>query len=455
LSVYETARVAALAPNAAGQDARIRFLLAQQRPDGTWGGPGHYALVPTLSAVDALIAADTAPGAVLAGIAALRAWQHRRHDALPDTVAVELIVPALTDSVNRRLKPHQRISFAHVDPAPLVRLRRQLASGAAVPEKLTHTLEVVPDLAPDLHTVRLVDGLVCASPAATAAWLGGRTRAEFDAVLEHYGGPVPAFHPITNFERAWVVSWLYGTGVDIRQVPLADPSAGVPTAPALPVDADTTAATMWGLALQGSSHVPDALWQFKQDGHFTTWTDGESTLSPTTNAHVLEALGVHRHRSTRIDQTIEEVSCWLLDVQGDDGSWLDKWHASPYYATCCCALALRRFGEPAAARGLGAAIDWILRTQRPDGGWGVWGSTAEETAYAVHVLVRAVPGDPDGPGRARIQHALDRAQDMLADEHSGGDHPPLWHDKDLYVPHNVVDAVIAAARHDLADARLT
>lgn len=455
LSVYETARVAALAPNAIGQDARIRFLLTQQRPDGMWGGPGHYALVPTLSAVDALLAAGTAPGAVLAGIAALRAWRHCGHDALPDTVAVELIVPALTDSVNRHLEPHQRISFAHVDPVPLDRLRRQLASGAAVPEKLTHTLEVVPDLAPGLPTVRLVDGLVCASPAATAAWLGGRTCAEFDAVLEHYGGPVPAFHPITNFERAWVVSWLHGTGVDVRRVPLVDPSAGVPTAPALPVDADTTAATLWGLSLQGRSHVPDALWQFEQDGHFTTWTDGERTLSPTTNAHVLEALGVHRNRSTRIDQTIDEVGCWLLDVQGDDGSWRDKWHASPYYATCCCALALRRFGGLAATRALEAAVEWILRTQRPDGGWGVWGSTVEETAYAVHVLVRAVPGELDGPGGARIQRALDRAQDVLADEHSDGDHPPLWHDKDLYVPHNVVDAVIAAARHRLADACLT
>lgn len=452
LSVYETGRVTALAPDSAGQDARIRFLRTQQRSDGMWGGPGHYALVPTLSAVDALLAAGTSPGAARAGIAALRSWEHRGHDALPDTVAVELIVPALADSLNRRLEPHQRLSFAHVDFAPLARLRRQLLSGAAIPDKLTHTLEVVPDLASDLSTVRLVDGLVCASPAATAAWLGGRTCAEFDAVLDHYGGSAPAFHPITNLERAWVVSWLHGTGVDIRQVPLADPSAGVPTAPALPVDADTTGATLWGLALQGRSHLPDALWQFERDGYFATWTDGERTLSPTTNAHVLEALGVHRNTSTRIDRAIDEVSRWLRDVQGDDGSWLDKWHASPYYATCCCALALRRFGGPAEASALAAAVEWVLRTQRPDGGWGVWGSTAEETAYAVHVLVGAVPGDPDGRCGAEIQRALARAQDVLADDRSGDEHPPLWHDKDLYVPHNVVDAAIVAARHHLADA---
>jgi squalene cyclase len=29
----------------------------------------------------------------------------------------------------------------------------------------------------------------------------------------------------------------------------------------------------------------------------------------------------------------DKVSAWLCDQQLEDGTWLDKWHASPYYAT--------------------------------------------------------------------------------------------------------------------------
>ncbi|MEU5831306.1 prenyltransferase, partial [Micromonospora tulbaghiae] len=55
-SVYETGRLVALAPWLDGHDRRMAWLLARQRPDGGWGGPGGYALVPTLSAVEALLA---------------------------------------------------------------------------------------------------------------------------------------------------------------------------------------------------------------------------------------------------------------------------------------------------------------------------------------------------------------------------------------------------------------
>ena len=51
-SLYETARLVSLAPWLPRHAERIRYLLAGQRPDGGWGGPEGYALVPTLSAVE-------------------------------------------------------------------------------------------------------------------------------------------------------------------------------------------------------------------------------------------------------------------------------------------------------------------------------------------------------------------------------------------------------------------
>jgi halimadienyl-diphosphate synthase len=41
----------------------------------------------------------------------------------------------------------------------------------------------------------------------------------------------------------------------------------------------------------------------------------------------------------------------------------------------------------------GRAVDWILSSQRPDGLWGLWEGTAEETAYALQTLL--LTGDPE------------------------------------------------------------
>ncbi|HKT01990.1 MAG TPA: hypothetical protein VJT31_20885, partial [Rugosimonospora sp.] len=58
-SVYETGRLVALRPDLPGHRARLDFLLARQAPDGSWGAPGGYAVVPTLSATAALLTRPT------------------------------------------------------------------------------------------------------------------------------------------------------------------------------------------------------------------------------------------------------------------------------------------------------------------------------------------------------------------------------------------------------------
>src|SRR5262249_41959751 len=56
-SVYETGRLAVLAPALPGQAQRLDHLVWTQDASGSWGAPDGYALVPTLSATDALLAA--------------------------------------------------------------------------------------------------------------------------------------------------------------------------------------------------------------------------------------------------------------------------------------------------------------------------------------------------------------------------------------------------------------
>ncbi len=406
-SVYETARLVVHAPWLGGHDARIRYLVGAQHPDGTWGGPAEYALVPTLSAVDALLqVGQHAPAH--RGLKALYRLL-RRPPRLPDTVAVELIVPALAESLGLR---------SPFDTRPLHALRSR-----PLPEKLWHTLEIFGPR----PEVRTVNGIVAASPAATAVQLGGPRPGESLAYLEkvqaRHGGPVPAGVPVPLFERSWIIVALRSAGLDLH-VPEAtidlihaafgpDGAAG---GPGLPADTDDTATALHALALCDSPRATGVLDKYREARYFACFP-AERTPSTSTNAHVLQALGE--------DELLEE---WLRDMQEPDGYWRDKWHASPYYATACVVNALH---------GNKKATDWVLRNQRDDGSWGRWEGTYEETAYAIRILSHS---------RQDVSEAMICGAQFM---HEWGQrpHPPLWHDKDLYTPTRIVQAEGRAALH--------
>jgi hypothetical protein len=493
-SVYETGRLVVLSPGLTGHDQRVAYLLRSQRPYGGWGSPEPgYALVPTLSATDALLT-TLRPGALgaegagaAAGLRVLFRWlcgpgALTRTD-LPDLPAIELIVPSLIMSINRcldelrdvppgvvwwpggeRLRPPSGIS-----DTPVKMIQGRLASGGDLPQKLLHALEIAGDVARSHPSIRPEEtGTIGASPAATAVWLGNPAGAEpgspAHGFLEHavhrHAGPVPCGLPITVFERGWVLSWLARAGLAITPpteivTSLEDALGpdGTAAAAGLPRDADTTAGALYALALVGRPQPPDSLWAFEMDACFCTWP-GEEGVSVSTNAHVLEAFGQYQRNSGTGDSarraaTIAKVSAWLRDQQRSDGSWRDRWHASPYYATVCAALALHGFGGPESAAAVDRAVRWVLATQRPDGSWGHWAGTTEETAYAVQLLLLTRPRPaaaqelPDGAYR----RAAECGCDHLARFPARPDDPPLWHDKDLYQPTAVVRAATIAALH--------
>ncbi|MFI0352453.1 prenyltransferase/squalene oxidase repeat-containing protein [Actinomadura sp. 9N407] len=454
---------------------------------------------------------------------------------VPDMPAIEHITPYLIELINRRLEavrahpPSGLESWGESGPlrapagmtgetASLV--RELLDRGTAVPAKLLHALEIADGSARAARAVRPEpSGTVGASPAATAAWLGddrpgdggpgGGDAADRSAALryledtvERHGGPVPVAAPITEFERGWVLSWLARAGI-----PLSVPSrmldemsaslggAGTGGGSGLPPDADSSSGVLYALSLLGRPHPPDLLWEYETSTHMCTW-QGENGHSITTNAHVLEAFG-HYMQSTgrggpRHAATVAKVANWLCEQQDADGAWRDRWHASPYYATACAAAALARFGGGAIRVPSGAPSDadggiangaafaaeratrWVLETQRPDGSWGRWDGTPEETAYALHVLLLGPPlADEARPAVARGAAYL-RAAMPAAEGPAAGPGPvnglvptpvpgakiglttsfiaeanktPLWHDKDTYHPITIVKAVTLAALH--------
>ena len=132
----------------------------------------------------------------------------------------------------------------------------------------------------------------------------------------------------------------------------------------------------------------------------------------------------------------------MTDQQGGDGAWTDKWHASPYYATMCVVTALREVESEAAdiAKTIEPAVGWVLATQRRDGSWGHFAGTAEETAYALQILLYKARLDRRTRAAARRGYAF-----LVAAE--GSDPVELWHGKDLYDAPHIVRAAVVGARH--------
>ncbi|MEV7027851.1 prenyltransferase, partial [Kitasatospora sp. NPDC093558] len=186
-SLYETARLVALAPWLAGHADRRHYLLAQQDPDGWWGPQRGHRLVPTLSAVEALLTSlsrgdwpaaerTRAAAAADAGIAALLSADGDDR-LLPDTVAHELIIPDLVGRINAQLahhRPEYRLTLpAGLSPDLPERLRRKVEAAGTVPLKLQHSFEAFAD-ASTAPLIPDAPALVGSSPAATAAWIALR-----------------------------------------------------------------------------------------------------------------------------------------------------------------------------------------------------------------------------------------------------------------------------------------
>jgi hypothetical protein len=352
-------------------------------------------------------------------------------------------------------------------------------AGAALPEKVLHALEAIGTAVRGNRAIRAErTGAVGASPAATAAWLDecgardphNRSRLFLENVATRHNGPVPCGIPITIFERSWVLSGLARSGL-ASAVPatlvrgLADTlrPTGVAAADGLPADADTTSVALFALALLGTPRSPESLWGFATETHFCTW-QGEEGFSVSVNAHVLDAFGLHLEllaRGTAPEDAftskyvaaVDRITLLLREHQRADGSWTDRWHASPYYATMCCTLALHDYGTGSAGDAVRRARRWILATQRDDGSWGHWEGTAEETAYALQILALTAPAQEEVRSSiARGKDFLLRiAPDFASDDKFG---PALWHDKDLYYPKAIVWTAVLSALH-LTDASLT
>lgn len=496
-SVYDTAYSLFL-PSEIRPKESLEFILSNQNDNGSWGTPDTYCIVPTLAATAGLFhltlkAAcseeifkeqnrDRIALAALNGLSFLRDILNQT-TSFPDTVAVELIIPALVEKIETTLTAIADLKEELIDQTELfgqyireclditlppqdmkllTKLRMAVSLGEYVPMKLFHTLEVFGNDLDNINDLDDVDGLYGASPASTIAMLNALKTPKQDLIFSlseiasNYNGTYPvAIIPI--FERVWVLYNLILAGISIPDdmsgkardyIKSFLGSEGIGFAPKMSPDSDTTSVALYVLNKLGDSIEPVSLLAYETETHFLCY-EGERTPSASTNAHILQAFGnyikLHPEHILDYKRAIAKISTYLLSVQNKDGSWIDKWHASPYYATSCSVLALHSFGKGDTTEAVERAIAWFLHTQRKDGSWGIWQSTLDETACAVQMLLLTECSKYN----KEIEWAADQGQNFLR---THKDAPTthsvrmrLWHEKDLFEPVRIVDSEVLSA----------
>jgi squalene-hopene/tetraprenyl-beta-curcumene cyclase len=236
-----------------------------------------------------------------------------------------------------------------------------------------------------------------------------------------------------------------------------DLSGGVP-------DADDTSGALLALwNLSGASSINPATdgirWLLElqnSDGGIPTFCKGWGALpfdqsAPDITAHALEAWSVWQQTSPHgLQQEMSSAAAralaYLERNQQPDGSWIPLWFGNqhtpgeqnPTYGTARVVSALGSAmvrDRPSAQHARQRGIEWLLRAQNANGGWGGGVQTQpsiEETALAL----AALPSDP------RTLQAVERGTRFLIEITQEGRHVPaspiglyfarLWYDEKLY-----------------------
>ncbi len=430
----------------------LDWVRAEQNDDGSWGSSfrhHHDRQICTLASLIALQQQGTYSdkSRIQRGIAYLQKHGDHLHQDVHDTVGFPILAVALT----------QRATALHLDvpsewarsAAPVLaeKLRRLPDWQAST---LAFSLEGLRDFV-NGDALLGPNGSVAASPAATMAALhDGRVTGREDATWQYLtqiwqpDGGFPDVAPIDLFEIAWSILWLKQTcAIRPSQVRAQLETLwkywqllqGLPYSSEFPVvDLDCTSVGYDVLRWGGYPVERSVFAPFEREDHFACYP-GEIDISMSAHVRLLHALhwlnGFPEHW---IDKTISVIRRY---VSGGN-HWYDKWHISPYYLTGTAAVTLY-LHDPELAQ---ASINWIIKTQRTDGGWSIGKqSTMEETAYCLLGLLsweqQASLIDPEV--------LIAAARFLLTRYHRRPPFVAQWIGKCLYTPRNAVESAVLAA----------
>jgi halimadienyl-diphosphate synthase len=461
-SAYDTAWLARLVElDEPMAEAAMDWLREHQLPDGSWGTREpryhHERLACTLAAMTAFGRVGDARDVnrlQRAQLALEIDARGLRADPAGETIGFEMIVPTLLAEAKQL-----GLINCSLDEDLGYLAQYRAAKLAMLPERMvnrTVTVSFSSEMVGsdglhvlDLDNLREPNGSVAYSPAATTFFALQVERGDPDALAYlrsvQSDGAVPYIAPIEIFELAWVLWNLELTGLmddgllalcyphlDVMQS-WWEPGRGISACAGLTLaESDTTSMVFKVLRRFGRPADLDAVMHYEEKSHFRCFAL-EANPSLSANIHVLDAL---REAGLGAQHpAVQKVIDFLRRTQTLRMFWFDKWHASPYYPTAHAIIACMGLEDDLVSD----PIYWLLTTQTPEGSWGYYMPTAEETAYCLQALVAWKRQGGQVP-----DHVLRSGAAWLAD-HAEPPYPPLWIGKCLYSPDLVVRSAILSA----------
>jgi halimadienyl-diphosphate synthase len=457
---YDTAWAARLATRYPGYgfEASAEWLRHHQYEDGSWGAPllhYHDRFASTLAAVVALReSADNNPRdtrRIQRGERALWRLVGRLGRDDSDTVGFPIISAALTqDATELGLDvPRPPIRYAAAYQNKVQKFLQQSGRDWRT-NALSVSLEGLWRLVGEEDDVLEANHSVATSPAATAAYLFIRPdNGALNYLQQIMGadGSIPSLAPIDIFEIVWSLNHLFRLEIVCPDNPAVkalldylwqywSPVTGLHFSTYFRIcDLDITSASFMLLRWGGYPVRGDVFEYFEMDDHFCTYR-AESNPSPSAHLRLLLALQMcpeHPKQPAWLQKAVSAIQRY-----DENGSyWWDKWHVSPYYVSNLAIRALKEIAPELAI----SRLNWIIKTQNDDGGWGYLDhSTAEETAYCVEALLlwndTVAPVDPI---------VLKQGIKFLRFHGLTQTYTPLWINKGLFTPHNIVRSAILSS----------
>ena len=185
---------------------------------------------------------------------------------------------------------------------------------------------------------------------------------------------------------------------------------------------------------------------FFHEDHFLTYGE-ERNPSISSNINALIALKSYSNRSNQIKDLMNKLVDWLRsNISKKVLPFEDKWHLSPFYATSMAVFALHSLDNNLAD----ICVNRMIETQNSDKGFGINGSTLEETALVSLALCFWFNTNKDFNNNVLTNNLeILESIECFFDGFNGKPYVELWIGKSLYCPVNVVKMFVLSAKYSL------
>ncbi len=467
-TAYDTAWVARLAnvDSELGLQA-INWLCSNQLADGSWGAKQSYCyhdrVISTLSAMIALTyhgKRQADKDLITKGLHALEKITDRATKGLSSTkygatVGFEVIIPTLVAEAESLgiIKQQKERILGRIGEQRAKKLGRIKGKMISKNITLAHSSEMAgvdgQDML-DLEHLQEENGSIACSPSATAYYAlqvkaGDEKALKYLHKIRGRDGGVPNVAPFDIFEIVWSL-WNLSMMPNYLSLQNAlqkhidflsttwDNQNGCAFSSEYSVkDSDETSMVFDTLSRFGIKKAVENVLVYEEKDWFRCF-NLEQDPSISANIHILGALREAGYE--RDHPSVEKILLFLQKRKSsDDGYWEDKWHISPYYTTSHAIIACTDYANEVVSN----AVTWMLNKQKPDGSWGLFGSTPEETAYALQALwlwnqkAGKIPAECLHQGKVWLE------------DHRKHEYNPLWIGKCLYSPKLVIDSAVITA----------